>query len=152
MTLQDWGAVGEIVGGFAVVVTLVYLAVQLKRSARATHRQTYHASAEAIARFQLDLAQDRELHQLYRRALADPDALSAEERLQAFYVLDAFFSLMEAFYLHNIEFHEVKSQERWGRILPRLIALPGGRRYWDERRWQYHDDFAHYLDGIIDAH
>ena len=26
MTLQDWGALGELLGGFAVLVTLVYLA------------------------------------------------------------------------------------------------------------------------------
>jgi hypothetical protein len=148
MTLQDWGAVGEILGGVAVVLTLGYLAVQLKRSARATHRQTYHASAEAIAKLQFDLAQDAALHQLYRRALSEPDTLSADERLQAFYVLDSFFSLMEAFYLHNTEFREVASQERWTRILTRLLATPGGARYWSERRWQYHVDFARYVDRV----
>ena len=33
MTIQDWGAIGEIVGGLAVIVTLGYLAFQLRQNA-----------------------------------------------------------------------------------------------------------------------
>ena len=33
MSIQDWGAIGEIVGAFAVVLTLVYLSVQLRQTA-----------------------------------------------------------------------------------------------------------------------
>ncbi len=30
MTHQDWGAIGELVGGVAVIATLVYLAMQTR--------------------------------------------------------------------------------------------------------------------------
>jgi hypothetical protein len=43
-TIQDWGAVGEIVGGVAVVATLLYLAVQLRQntiSVKASAYQTW---------------------------------------------------------------------------------------------------------------
>ena len=32
MTLQEWGALGELVGGVAVIATLLYLAVQTRQS------------------------------------------------------------------------------------------------------------------------
>ena len=32
MTIQEWGAIGEIIGGVAVVASLVYLAMQIRRS------------------------------------------------------------------------------------------------------------------------
>ena len=35
MTLQDWGAIGEVVGALAVVVTLIYLAKQIGQNTRA---------------------------------------------------------------------------------------------------------------------
>jgi len=35
LNIQDWGAVGEMVGGFAVVLTLTYLARQLRQSSKA---------------------------------------------------------------------------------------------------------------------
>jgi len=31
MTIQEWGAIGEIIGGVAVVASLVYLAMQIRR-------------------------------------------------------------------------------------------------------------------------
>ncbi|MGK0223182.1 MAG: hypothetical protein ACI9ON_002425 [Limisphaerales bacterium] len=34
MSIQDWGALGEIVGGIGVVVTLIYLAIQIRENSR----------------------------------------------------------------------------------------------------------------------
>ena len=34
MTIQDWGALGEIIGALAVVASLVYLAVQIRQNSR----------------------------------------------------------------------------------------------------------------------
>ena len=34
MTIQDWGAVGEILGAIGVVVTLIYLARQIRENSR----------------------------------------------------------------------------------------------------------------------
>lgn len=45
MTLQDWGAIGEVVGALAVVVTLIYLAKQI--------RQNTHAMEEGRRRLAL---------------------------------------------------------------------------------------------------
>ncbi len=36
MTIQDWGAIGELVGAFAVVATLLYLAIQIRHARVAT--------------------------------------------------------------------------------------------------------------------
>ncbi len=34
MTIQDLGAIGDLIGGVAVVVTLVYLAAQIKQNTK----------------------------------------------------------------------------------------------------------------------
>ena len=36
MDLQDWGAIGEVVAAIAVVVSIVYLAAQIRSNTRAT--------------------------------------------------------------------------------------------------------------------
>ncbi len=40
MSIQDWAAIGEIVGAIAVVVTLIYLAAQIRVSNRETRAVT----------------------------------------------------------------------------------------------------------------
>jgi hypothetical protein len=47
MSLQDWAAVGEIVGAIAVVVTLIYLAVQIRNGNRATRVATIQSALES---------------------------------------------------------------------------------------------------------
>ena len=44
MTLQNWAAIGEIVGSAAVVITLVYLAVQIRDSNRETRAVTLQSA------------------------------------------------------------------------------------------------------------
>ncbi len=34
MTIQDWGAIGEVTGALLVGVTLIFLAVQLRQTSR----------------------------------------------------------------------------------------------------------------------
>jgi len=148
MTIQDWGAIGEAVGGIAVLFTLVYLALQLRRTTRVAHRQTYSAGAESISRFSFELAQNPQLHSVFRRALQAPDALESEELIQAHAILDSYFSLMEGYYLHNIEYGEKLAQERWSRILQRLLSMPGGAAYWAHNKWKFHTLFVDYIDSL----
>jgi hypothetical protein len=55
MTLQDWGAIGELVGAVAVVVTLIYLAKEIRLNTRAMAEgrrlalaQTYQMRSDAL--------------------------------------------------------------------------------------------------------
>ena len=55
MTLQDWGAIGEMVGALAVVVTLIYLAKQIRQNTHAMEEgrrlalaQTYQMRSDAL--------------------------------------------------------------------------------------------------------
>ena len=42
MTIQDWGAIGELVGAFAVVASLLYLAVQVRHARVAATDESRH--------------------------------------------------------------------------------------------------------------
>ena len=34
MNVQDWGAIGEVVGAIAVIVSILYLSIQVRANAR----------------------------------------------------------------------------------------------------------------------
>jgi hypothetical protein len=55
MNMQDWGAIGEVVGALAVVVTLIYLAKQIRLNTHAMDEgrklalaQTYQLRSDAL--------------------------------------------------------------------------------------------------------
>ena len=43
------GAVGELIGAIAVVITLVYLAIQIRQNTKTVRASTYQSVAEALA-------------------------------------------------------------------------------------------------------
>jgi hypothetical protein len=55
MNLQDWGSIGEVVGALAVVITLIYLAKQIRQNTHAMEEarrlalaQTYQMRSDAL--------------------------------------------------------------------------------------------------------
>jgi len=77
MSFQDFGAIGEMVGGIAVVVSLIYVAYQIRQSSRQIEQNSrhleasmYYATNDAFYRWFALLAQDADLAALWRRALA----------------------------------------------------------------------------------
>ena len=149
MTIQDLGAIGEIVGGVAVIATLIYLALQIRQANVATHRNMYAQAATDISQFWLSLAKDPQLNDAFTTMLRAPDTLTEADRERGYLVMDSFLSLMESYFLHNRQYGEQLSQDRWSRMLRRMFATAGAQEYWRRRRGSFHEDFAVYIDGVI---
>jgi hypothetical protein len=89
VNLQDLGAIGEFVGSIAVVISLIYVAHQIRQSSRQLEQNSrhieasmYHATNDAFIRWYALLAQDASLAALWRRALADETTLTEEETVR----------------------------------------------------------------------
>lgn len=149
MTIQNWVYLSEIVSAAAVVITLAYVALQIKQTNTATHRQMYIAAATGLSDYWRALAQDYPLYELFVSMLRSPTELSRTEKGRAYIVMDSYLTLMESYFLHNRQYGEKLSQERWERILSRLFGTPGGQEYWQRRRFGYHDKFADYIDSLL---
>ena len=70
MTLQDLGNLGEFIGAIAVVISLVYLAAQIRQNTRALHGSSYAQSAEQLWLVNLAIAQDRDLARIWTEFVA----------------------------------------------------------------------------------
>ena len=94
MTLQDFGNLGEFVGAIAVVISLVYLAAQIRQNTRALHSSSYAQSAEQLWLVNLAIAQDRDLARIWTEFVAgEPLTLEDTTRLEA--SLDCLFFGLE---------------------------------------------------------
>lgn len=65
MTFQDLGGLGEFVGAFAVVISVIYLAIQIRQNTRSLNSSSYAESAEQAWLVQLAIAQDGELARIW---------------------------------------------------------------------------------------
>ena len=108
MNWEAIGAIGEIVGAAAVVVTLIYVAVQLRHTTEATQaarRATQAASFQAASAldqdFLLTVGKDPATAQLWVAYLTAPETLSADQELQANLLFVSFLRRLENLYFQN---------------------------------------------------
>ena len=81
MNWEAFGAIGEIIGAFAVIVSLVYLAIQVRNQNRETRIASVHEILEGF-RTEISVFRNAEFAELLKKGGADFDSLSATEKIQ----------------------------------------------------------------------
>ena len=99
MSIQDLGSIGELIAAIAIVITLAYLAVQIRQSAKATRQAAFHSAVESGLALRLELIREPEIVALYLKGLSDHRSLSREDLLR-------FNMLMPSMFENLCEIHE----------------------------------------------
>jgi hypothetical protein len=133
MTLADLGNVGEFVGAIAVVVSLLYLAFQIRQNTRALHSASYAQAAEQAWLTNLAIAQDGELAGILEDTVAGRPVQPRDElRLQA--MLDnMFYSVENLFRQYE---RGLLDADTWDNVVENNLVLtePAVWRRWKSRR------------------
>jgi len=102
MNWEALSALGEIAGAIAVIVTLVYLSVQVRQSTKASRVAAVQAASENSSRFSELIAADPVLGELFWRGLRNPESLDPAQTRQFLTVLNVFIRREAvSFYLHK---------------------------------------------------
>ena len=159
MTLQDLGNLGEFIGAVAVVLSLVYVAYQLRQNTRqmAEHSRSLRlaavdATADQFSKFRHPLNRDPQVASLWLRARADYSALSPEEQVQA----GAMF--LELFFAHQAIFVRIyegamerEHWERQARVISSDLRTPGIQAWWSRANRIFDPRFVSAVDEIKSA-
>ena len=99
MKLNQWASFAEIVGAFAVVVSLVYVGIQVNDSAGAVRSASANDANVALQAFYLQLGADRETSSIMYRGLKSEQALADEDEYQFLMMLHGAFLGFQNSYL-----------------------------------------------------
>ena len=72
-------AIGQIVGAIAVVISLIYLAREVRSSAHATQLASRHSMEDIFIRWSQQLADNQNLREVYYRGLHDFESLEGDD-------------------------------------------------------------------------
>jgi len=150
MTMLEWGALGELIGGFAIIVSLLYVGVQVKDSVRATRSAVVNDASGSMQSWYQEMGSNRQTSELWLKALTSPEPLSTQDEFQFMMIMHAVFYALQNSYLLT---HEgTLDAEYRDAITTTILAakdLPGFDRYWRQRRPFFHRGFAEYVDGLL---
>ncbi len=151
MNWEAIGAISETIGAVGVVASLLYLASQVRASARASAVEAKLESTRLLNDFIDYLIESPELNDLFLRGLADLDSLSREDylrfsnmSLKAFWFFSAGHFQFRNGTLDAHEFHEVRTVMRY------WLRSPGCRAWWEKLgRESVSPVFRDFVDGEI---
>ncbi|HVP31142.1 MAG TPA: hypothetical protein VMW35_18485 [Myxococcota bacterium] len=150
MTLSGWSALAQIVCAVAVVVAVVYLAGQLRRTIRALRSAVYESGVSPHAAYLGILAQDNDLARVIRTGTADYHTLRSEDQLQFWalghMVLNAFEKEQ---LLHREGALSAGHQERSVKVLRWWFSHPGFVQFWDAEKHLVSDDFVRFVETSV---
>jgi hypothetical protein len=150
MDLQTLAALGEFFGGIAVVVSLVYLALQVRQNTHSLRTENYARALDRIAAIQAPLSRDGEFSRLLSRGVVDASALTPRERIQLTWMLYETFGAFE-FMFHAAQARALPDEvwARWSATVAWWLSFPGLQKWWENRPAPFSASFTAFVDGLL---
>ena len=149
---MNWDAIASIadaVAALAVIITLVYLAVQVKEQNKQSKLTAVRELARDWANGLGELSRNDDLFDLYMRAIQGYENLSGADRVKAYWMFSSSWRAVEIQRLHLIEGHFSAEQfDRTEFRIKEIASFPGVRQFWAENKQQFSPDFVQHVENV----
>ena len=146
------GAIGELIGAVAVVVTLIYVARQIHQANAQTQAAARYSFIEAYGEMNTSITNNKEVASIFRRGfLGEP--LDDDEHYQFFALIGQFINTWSVLF----DLHEdgLLPENQWVMVRKDIITMmnePGGRDFWEKYgRGAVHEAFRNAVDKVLES-
>ena len=134
MNWEAISAMSQLVGSLAVVISVLYLAVQLRSSTRVARVAAQDAAAAALRDVTKPFMENAELGRVWRTGLENLEALSPEDQARFFHAAYQFMKALETIHYHYVYgLLDAQLWEGWRELLQHYVATPGIQYYLTQR-------------------
>jgi len=134
MTLQELGSIGELLGAFATIATLAYLAVQIRQNTRATRVSSLQYTLDGGRDHTIQpLLNHPDLVEVYARGMAAYEEVSAPEQARfTWFVVETVLQMQNVMQLHDEGILDDVNYEAWLVYTAAILRTPGGSIVWPQ--------------------
>ena len=146
------GAVGGMVGAVGVVLSLCYVAVQIRQNWKVARAATVHGVNTSIANAWRPFA-DSSNASIYLKGIVGIASLSPEERVHFFALMHVVAKTWEDTWFQWRA--GTLADKYWGGQQNQFLDIfsqPGPQQYWALRKHWFDVDFREYLENALNAH
>ena len=150
MNWEAISAIGEMIGAFAVIATLVYLSVQLKQNTKGINSNNHNFVTQGFNQFNLAIFSDPDLAKLSRKGIFDIDKLSDVDKVRSQHMFHLLFNIYRNLYHQYLDGSYPESQWLpWAYEAKQMIETEGGKHF--RSHTSTYDDLLEYLAGLTNA-
>jgi hypothetical protein len=150
LKLSDWASIAEVVGALAIVISLVYVGIQVKDSSRAVRSAAANDANVATQSWYLEIGSNQQTSELWLAAMLSEEPLARDEEFQFLMMTHAaFLAFQNSYFLAEEGTIDEELREAITVAVIGVKDLPGMERYWRQRRSYLHRGFAEYVDELM---
>ena len=149
MNWEAISAVSQLVGSIAVVLSVLYLAIQLRSSTRVAKVAAQDAAASALRDVTKPFMENAELGRLWRAGLEDLSKLSSDDQARFFHAAHQFLKALETIHFHyTYGLLDAQLWRGWKELLRHYVASPGIAYYLELRGDVFSERFRTFLSQL----
>ena len=150
--LEDLGNIGDFLGGIGVVITLAYLATQIRANTRSVRSASLDSISTSISEFIDKTAQDPTLTKLWFDGLSGTVGLSEDDRRRFDLLLISLARRWEnAFHQSRAGALESASWSGMQAGLTAVYLSPGAQSWWKQSRAILSTEFVEFAEGVFNV-
>ncbi len=152
MNIQNLGAIGEFIGAISVLLTLIYLSLQIKAQNAIAKADGHRDLIKQVASLHRRIDERKSAEILVRGSL-DLSSLTTAEKIQ----FDSFFYeyihiCEQVFYMGRDKYVPAGSYDAFMFAAASFISSPGARQWWEVSRvGGYAADFVQIIEEMRDG-
>ena len=149
MSLSDLAAIGSFISGVAVVVTLVFLLLQMRQNTQAVRAAASQAHAANFQQLLNPMIEDGDVARLFRVGMGSVETLTDDERTRFLFICSGIFRFYEAARLQWR--HGQLDDGHWWSVdtqLREIIGYSGIQTFWGMRRQWHSPEFRGWVETL----
>lgn len=150
MNWEALGAIGEVVGAIGVIVTLGYLAVQIRQNTASLKSSTLQTMLEAAAGLHDLCASDPDLGRIFLKGVGNRASLTEEEAPRFEFLMMSFLRRFENIYNQGVSGQLTESDWSGVKVSSlNTLARPGAREWWHANQHRFSPSFVKWVSTEI---
>ncbi len=147
MNIMELGAVGELVGGVAVIGSLIYVGLQVRQNTSAIHANSAQGFADPLNCAILKPAGGGEPAHVWRLASEDPAAMTDDERICAdFMCIAAFQSYDSGLLQAKLGSLDEDTRDMIHRRIRAWFEFDYYREWWARNPWEFSEPLIRFVE------
>ena len=152
---MNWDAINAIsqfVSSIAVVLSVLYLGIQVHRSTRIAKVAAQDTAASAVRDVTNTFMENAEMSRIWGTGLEQIESLSAEDQARFFHAIHQFLKALETIHFHYLNgLMDKQLWLGWEELLRHYITAPGAVQYWQRRSALFSARFRDYINQLEPA-
>jgi hypothetical protein len=148
--MEALGNIGDFLGGIGVVITLIYLAGQIRQNTRSIRTSAFQAAQRDIADKLDGLSNDPELIRIYFDGNHKFESFSKEDRRRYAIFMMGWLRRYETL-LYQTQLGNINSEQWEGQLseLRAAFKYPGARAWWGQASGSFNRDLREFVERDV---